>query len=91
MKKQINYKTLGIIGGACIFAISAILFYDLWNKTVPEIDYTARVGAQYQVVNIENEKQEAEELVAGKENNVPMPISPLSGDKVGKENPFSSL
>jgi len=88
MNKEIDTKTLGIIGGVFMFVVSLLLFFFVWNTTRAVVISPYDPGSQYQSINITSEKKLAEELINGKGNLSGMPISAPKADAIGQENPF---
>ena len=90
-KKNINLKTLGLIGSIVLLLITLFLFWNLWLKTQVEATVNYFIDPKYKAVEIESVKKEAEELIKDRSNISGMPIGAPTETEIGRENPFLSV
>lgn len=81
-------RLVSLIGGVILFLVTVIGFFWLWSQTKVAAERVSS-AENLKPVEIETVKDQAKELLAGKENNANLPLS-LPLEKIGRTNPFVS-
>jgi|GEM_PF-4803002 len=84
-----KYKQFyGTIGGILFFIATGAVFYWLWTTSqAPAANVAVNPTP---VADISSLKDQAKELIAGRENLAGIPVVAPTADKVGRNNPFGA-
>lgn len=88
MNKEIDTKSLGLIGGFFMIALSILLFFLVWNVTKSSVSSSDALADQYQSIDIQSDSKSADDLTKGKNNFSGMPITAPTTTSTDRPSPF---
>lgn len=88
MGKEINAKTVGIIGSLILFLAVVIGYGMMWRSAQPAAIDNSAIDLKYQKVDISSLQTDAQSLIADTQNNGSLPVTAPAAGSVGRDNPF---